>query len=117
MGSPVIHFEVTGKDAARLQEFYGQLFGWKINTDNPTNYGIVDTGGEGGIGGGIGGSPDGGNGHVTFYVAVDDPRAALAKAEGLGGRTIMGPEEIPGGPTIALFTDPEGHVIGLVKGM
>jgi predicted enzyme related to lactoylglutathione lyase len=29
----------------------------------------------------------------------------------------MGPEEIPGGPTIALFTDPEGHVIGLVKGM
>ena len=23
--------------------------------------------------------------------------------------------EVPGGPTIALFADPEGHVVGLVK--
>jgi predicted enzyme related to lactoylglutathione lyase len=116
LGNPVIHFEVIGKDAARLGDFFGQLFDWKINTDNPMNYGIVETGGEGGIGGGIGAAPDG-NGHVTFYVSVDDPKAYLDRAEKLGGRTLMGPEEIPGGPTVALFADPEGHVIGLVKGM
>jgi hypothetical protein len=23
--------------------------------------------------------------------------------------------EVPGGPSIALFADPEGHVVGLVK--
>jgi hypothetical protein len=23
---------------------------------------------------------------------------------------------VPGGPTIALFADPEGHMVGLVKG-
>jgi predicted enzyme related to lactoylglutathione lyase len=47
MANPVIHFEVLGKDAAALQRFYGEAFGY--------------------------------------------------------------------GPTIALFADPEGHVVGLVK--
>jgi predicted enzyme related to lactoylglutathione lyase len=27
----------------------------------------------------------------------------------------MGPTDVPEGPTVALFADPEGHVIGLVK--
>jgi predicted enzyme related to lactoylglutathione lyase len=117
VGNPVVHFEVIGKDAARLGDFFGKLFDWKISTDNPMNYGIVDTGVDGGIGGGIGAPPGGGDGHVTFYVQVDDPKAYLDRAERLGGRTLFGPEEVPGGPTIALFADPEGHVIGLVKGM
>ena len=116
MGNPVVHFEVMGKDAAALQGFYSSLFGWKVNTDNPMSYGIVDTDSGSGIGGGIGSSPDG-SGHLTFYVAVDDVRASLDNAEKLGGRTLMGPEDIPGGPTVGLFADPEGHVIGLVKGM
>ena len=61
-------------------------------------------------------APEGYEGHVTFYVEVDDVEEALKKAESLGGTRMMGPEEIPGvGITIALFTDPEGHVIGLVK--
>ncbi len=116
MGNPVVHFEVIGKDAAALQSFYGTLFDWKVNTDNPMNYGIVDTQGDGGIGGGIGSSPEG-SGHVTFYVAVGDVTASLDKAVKLGAKVLMGPEDIPGGPTVALFADPEGHVIGLVKGM
>jgi predicted enzyme related to lactoylglutathione lyase len=28
MGRPVIHFEITGSDAARLRGYYGELFGW-----------------------------------------------------------------------------------------
>jgi predicted enzyme related to lactoylglutathione lyase len=35
----------------------------------------------------------------------------------LGGRTISAPMDVPNGPSIATFADPEGHVIGLVKGM
>ncbi len=112
MANPVVHFEVLGKDGPGLQSFFSSLFDWKINADNPMNYGIVDTGG--GIGGGVGPTPEG-DGYVTFYVEVDDPKAYLDRAEQLGGKAIMGPEEIPGGPTIALFTDPEGHVVGLVK--
>jgi predicted enzyme related to lactoylglutathione lyase len=66
--------------------------------------------------GGVGTAPEGYDGHVTFYVAVDDVEAALAKAESLGGSRMMGPDVIPEvNIEIGLFTDPEGHVIGVVK--
>ncbi len=68
-----------------------------------------------GIGGGVGGGMEGYDGHVTFYVEVPDIEAGLAKAESLGGTRLMGPDEVPGGPTIAQFADPEGHKIGLVQ--
>ena len=47
---------------------------------------------------------------------VDDVEAGLAKAESLGGTRVMGPMDIPSGQ-IALFTDPEGHQIGLMTRM
>ncbi len=113
MPNPVVHFEVVGQDAPKLQKFYGELFDWKINADNPMNYGIVDNGGEG-INGGIGASPDG-QGHVTFYTQVDDPQAYLDQAEQLGGKTVMPVTEIPNMVTFALIADPEGNVVGVVK--
>jgi predicted enzyme related to lactoylglutathione lyase len=40
----------------------------------------------------------------------------IGKTESLGGTRMMGPDKIPEVDIeIALFTDPEGHVIGLVK--
>ena len=42
MGNKVIHFEIVGPDQAALQRFYGALFDWKINTDNPGGYGRTD---------------------------------------------------------------------------
>ena len=123
MGAPVTHFEVVGKDGEKLQRYYGELFGWKIDANNPMNYGLVsreeNLSPEGiGIGGGIGQGPDGYAGHVTFYVAVDDVEAALAKAETLGGKRMMGPEEIdtPNGKIrLGQLTDPEGHLVGVVQ--
>jgi predicted enzyme related to lactoylglutathione lyase len=116
MANPVVHFEVQAKDAAKAQEFYASLFGWEIDTNNPMKYGIVKTGAEHGIGGGIGEAMGGGP-KVTFYVEVPDPEATLKQAEAKGAKRLMGPEEVPGGPTIALFADPEGNVIGLTKAM
>lgn len=114
MGSKVVHFEVIGKDGKKLQEFFGSLFGWNIDANNPMNYGMVDAG-QAGIGGGIASDGQGGSGHLTFYVEVEDMQATLNKAESLGGKTIMPPMEVPGGPEIAMFADPEGHVVGLAK--
>jgi uncharacterized protein len=120
MGQPVVHFEVIGKDGAKLQSYYGDLFGWEFDTNNPMNYGVVARDGNtnedgAGIGGGVAGGPEGYEGHVTFYVEVPDVEAALAKAEELGGTRIMGPDEVMQGLTLGQFSDPEGHVIGLVK--
>jgi predicted enzyme related to lactoylglutathione lyase len=114
MANPVVHFEVLGKDAAALQAFYGRVFDWELNPVMPT-YAMVSTKIEGGIPGGVGATPDGSEGHVTFYVGVDDLAAALEQIEAAGGRTIQPPMDVPEGPSIALFADPEGHVIGLVK--
>jgi predicted enzyme related to lactoylglutathione lyase len=121
MGQAVVHFEVIGRDAGKLQAYYGELFGWEIDAGNPMNYGVVQRDGnlssEGvGIGGGVGGGPEGYDGHVTFYVEVPDVEEALAKAESLGGTRMMGPEKPMEGLEIGLFTDPEGHVVGVVKG-
>jgi hypothetical protein len=114
MAPKVVHFEIIGKDGKKLQDFYAALFGWKVDANNPMNYGMVD-GAETGIGGGIASSMDGGAGQVTIYVEVDDLDAALKKAESLGGKTVMPPMDIPDGPTIAQFSDTEGHMIGLSK--
>jgi predicted enzyme related to lactoylglutathione lyase len=120
MGQPVVHFEIAGKDAAKLQDYYSQLFGWEIDANNPMGYGLVPREGnvnaDGiGIGGGISAGPEGYGGHVTFYVEVPDAEAAMAQAEQLGGTRMMGPMEVMDGLTIGLFTDPEGHVIGVTE--
>jgi uncharacterized protein len=120
MGQPVVHFEVTGKDGPALQAFFAELFGWKIDSSNPMNYGIVpredNVSSEGiGIGGGIAQGPEGYGGHVTFYVEVPDVEASLVQAEKLGGTRMMGPEQVMEDLVIGLFTDPEGHVIGLMQ--
>ncbi len=119
MGQPVVHFEIIGKDGDKLQNYYSELFGWEIDADNPMNYGLVQRQGnvnaEGvGIGGGVGPAPEGYAGHVTFYVEVPDVEAALVKAESLGGLRMMGPAEVMEGVEIGQFTDPEGHLVGVV---
>ncbi|TML97600.1 MAG: glyoxalase [Actinobacteria bacterium] len=122
MGQPVVHFEVIGKDGAKLQSYYADLFGWEIDADNEMNYGMVDgkknPAPDGmGIGGGIAGGPEGYEGHVTFYVAVPDIEEALQKAESLGGTRVFGPDTIMGRIELGQFKDPEGHVIGVVKAL
>jgi predicted enzyme related to lactoylglutathione lyase len=120
MGQPVVHFEIMGMDGGALSSFYSELFGWKIDAENPMKYGVVpredNLNPEGiGIGGGVGQAPAGYHGHVTFYIEVPDVEAALAKAKSLGGSRMMGPEAVMEGLEIGLFTDPEGHLIGVVK--
>jgi predicted enzyme related to lactoylglutathione lyase len=109
-----------GTDGAALRSFYSGLFGWEVDADNPLNYGTVqregNTAPDGtGIGGGIGQSPEGYAGHVTFYIEVPDVEGALSKAEGLGASRMMGPEVVTPGVEIGLFNDPEGHLVGVVK--
>jgi predicted enzyme related to lactoylglutathione lyase len=111
MGNPVVHFEVMGKDPGKLREFYSSMFGWNMEVMPEMDYGMVDNGGQG-INGGVGA---GEQPHATFYVEVDDPQAHLAKIEAAGGKTTVPVTEIPGVVTFAMFSDPEGNLVGLVK--
>jgi predicted enzyme related to lactoylglutathione lyase len=120
MGYPVVHFEVVGKDGEALRRYYSELFGWDVQVDNELGYGVVSRENnlspeEIGIGGGIGQGPAGYEGHLTFYIGVPDVEEALAKAESLGGTRVMGPDAPMEGLELGLFTDPEGHLVGVVR--
>jgi predicted enzyme related to lactoylglutathione lyase len=115
MGQPVVHWEIGAKDGKKLQDFYAKLFDWKIDADNSMNYGTVMTGGQGGINGGIFQVDEKTPPYLTFYVSVDDLQSYLDKAVELGGKLIVQPTPIPGVGSFAMFLDPEGICIGLLK--
>jgi predicted enzyme related to lactoylglutathione lyase len=113
MGNPTMWFEVAAKDRESMKGFYSSLFDWKLTDMEAMPYTGIETGDQG-IPGGIGQAPEGNDGHVTFYVEVDDVGAALEKAGSLGATTVMEAMPIPSGE-IALFADPEGHLVGLMN--
>jgi uncharacterized protein len=121
MGRPVVHFEIIGSDGERARSYYSELFGWKIDADNPMNYGIVAKednpapDGSFGIGGGVAGGYEGVDPQVTFYVAVPDVEEALARAERLGGTRVMGPQKVNEEVELGQFKDLDGNLVGLVK--
>ena len=116
MGAPVTHFEIGGKNGKKLQEFYAKLFDWEITAmPDMQTYGMVNTGGKGGINGGIYQSQPGQPPMITFYIEVPDVAAHLKKIEAAGGKTVMPVTVVPGMVTFALFADPEGNVVGIAK--
>jgi predicted enzyme related to lactoylglutathione lyase len=112
MANRIVHAEVVGKDGPGLQNFYGKLFDWRQNTDLPGGYAMTDLE-DSGIVLGTGPAPDGGTGWVTFYVSVSDLDATLAKVVDLGGRVVAAKFSPAPETWLAMFADPEGHVIGL----
>jgi hypothetical protein len=114
MAHPVVWFEVIGADGEKLRQFYGGLFEWKFDTNNPMRYGMVDTGDKRGIPGGVGEVYPGTRSWVTFYVETPDVAATLGRVERLGGKVLMPRTAMPD-VTLGVFEDPEGHAIGLVE--
>jgi uncharacterized protein len=115
MGQPVMQWQILARDPDKLTAFYGKLFGWSVNADNPMGYRVVDTGSERGIKGGV--WPIGPEGHplVQLFVEVADVAASVAQAEQLGGQVVIPPQVLPGGDEMAVVLDTEGLSLGLMK--
>ncbi len=115
MGNAVVYFEVGGPEDEPLIDFYRELFGWGLQrVGEGINYTLIDTNGGDGLNGGLGKSGTG-EPWSTFYVEVEDLQATLDKVASLGGKTVVPVTEIPGFGTFAMFDDPDGLLIGLVK--
>jgi predicted enzyme related to lactoylglutathione lyase len=117
MGNPVVHWELMSKDPAKVSAFYEGIFGWKVQHVPELNYRIVDTGGEGGINGGIV-KPDREGpwpGNMLFYINVDDLATYKKKVVAAGGKIHIEEQAVPGMGSFSLFTDPEGRMMGLWK--
>lgn len=117
MPNPVVYFEIAGRSANGLQQFYTELFNWKVEKFMPSDeYWHVQKEDEGISGGIMEGIKDIGSNYVTIYIQVDDIQTYLDKAESLGGRTLVPPTPLPGGMgQVGMFVDPDGNTIGLHK--
>jgi len=111
MGDPVTWFDLGAADEEPLKPFYAELFGWTLQPASE-RYTVLATGG--GINGGIGRSRSG-DPWVAFYVDVADPQATLEAAESLGGKTAVPLTKVSDMLTFAMFTDPDGLIVGLTK--
>ena len=116
MGKPVVHWELWSEDPQRVADFYAEVFDWNIQHVPELDYRLVETGGEGGINGGIM-KPQRGPwpGNMAFYIDVDDLAAYRQKIVEAGGKIVVEEMEVPGVGSLSLFEDPEGRVLGLWK--
>ena len=113
MGNPTMWFEVAAKDREGMKGFYSGLFDWKLTDMEGMPYTGIETGG--------GGHPRRHRRGARGQTRVTSPstsRSRTSRRPGQGRvarrQRAMGPIEIPSGE-IALFADPEGHVVGLMN--
>ena len=110
--------ELMTSDADAAQTFYGEVFGWTTSDMGPDygGYRIFNRGGdENGIAGLMTVPDPAIPPHWQPYVAVDDPDATAAKAQKLGGATLMEPTDVPKVGRIGVLRDPQGATFGIIK--
>jgi predicted enzyme related to lactoylglutathione lyase len=123
--NPVVHFEMGGKDIARMRKFYENAFGWQTQQMGPEmgDYVIVTTTETdeermvktpGAINGGFfkKSKPDQA---PRITISVDDIYATTKAVEKAGGKVLGGmkedgkPDDIPGVGLYSTFIDTEGN--------
>ena len=108
--------ELMTSDPAAAAEFYGSLFGWKIQTmDMGMEYRVANVG-EVPVGGLMGMPPGAPPMPPCWgsYVTVDNVDATIAKALSLGGKVLNGPMDVPAVGRMATIADPQGAVISVI---
>ena len=112
MSAPVTQWQIVTTDPDTLGKFYGDLFGWKIRTNNALGYREIATGS---IDGGLWPAPPGAASFVQLFVAVPDVDASVARAIAMGARLIVPVTALPDGDVMAVLADPMGVTFGLVR--
>jgi predicted enzyme related to lactoylglutathione lyase len=122
----VVHFEIPAEDLTRAKSFYGDIFGWQLETMpiGAGEYTIVMTtpvDGEsqmptepGSINGGMmqrsSETPS-----PVITIDVDGIDDTLKQIEAAGGSTVTPKTPIPNMGAFAYFKDTEGNVMGLFE--
>ena len=106
----IVHVEIPAPDIARLQQFYGRVFGWKF-TPLHAGYVFFDAGN---IAGGLVTHMQPSEHGTLITIKADDISGKLREAEVAGGRILQGATDVPGGRgQYGYFADPCGNKIGL----
>jgi predicted enzyme related to lactoylglutathione lyase len=109
--------ELMTTDPRAATEFYGTLFGWKVEAMEMPNgtYYMVKVG-DAGIGGIMAMPPDAGKMPPNWcpYVTVDDVDATAKQCTALGGKVVHGPDDIPGVGRFAVILDKQGAALNII---
>jgi hypothetical protein len=109
------HLGINADDLNRARAFYERALGWQIEPAPWPDWLYVMI--EGVQTGGLAKRRALLDGERTnsfeLTLAVEDVHATLAAAEARGARVLMRPSQVPGGPEVAYFADPEGNLCGI----
>jgi uncharacterized protein len=107
--------ELFAADPNAAFAFYGELFGWRKPSDDPTKTGpylLFSIDGQ--ISGGILTKPAFAPAPFwLYYFNVNDLDKALERVQAGGGQVFEGPHQLPGGNWFAHCGDPQGAVFAL----
>jgi hypothetical protein len=109
--------ELYAGDLERASAFYGELFGWRKDSD----FDMGDMGPyrlfanqEGQIGGMMRKPEQAPTPAWLYYFQVGDIDAAAERVKAGGGQVLSGPMEVPGGDWVLQAQDPQGAMFALV---
>lgn len=118
-----IWFEIYAEDIERAREFYGQVFGWRLepfDDYDPENYFLLKDQRHQSVAGAIvrAGSVTGlesrGSGSSVVYLEVDDLETTASAAIAAGGQVVSPRREISSDAgSFLIIADPEGTPLGL----
>lgn len=121
-GTP-IWYELLTNDAAASKAFYDTVLGWNVQPPRPGDpheYRTIDTG-KGFVGGMMqltdGMRSNGAKPTWLMYIGVDDVDATTKKAAEAGAKVLMQPFDIPNVGRAAMFADPQGFPLYVMRGV
>lgn len=110
--------ELTTSDTKAAESFYTQLFGWVPKHSapgSPMEYTEFSVGGTPSIG--MMAKPEGMPAHIPSYwmpyFQVTSADQSASKGKELGGKVMIGPQDIPGTGRFAILTDPQGAMFAV----
>ncbi|NJP23572.1 VOC family protein [Microbispora hainanensis] len=114
----VAWFEVASDDPEGVQRFYGDLFGWRFQTDENSaamgmDYRLISYDGDDEVSGGVFGIRGDMPGHAIFTVLVRDVAETCRTVETLGGKVLSQVVGNESGPDFAYLHDPSGNLFGI----
>jgi predicted enzyme related to lactoylglutathione lyase len=112
--------ELMTPDTETATSFYCGLFGWEtesMDLGEMGTYTMFNRGGGKPAGGMMAIKPEMGTipAHWLIYFAVAETDASHDRAVELGGKSVVGPTDIPGAGRFAVIMDPVGAVFGIYK--
>ena len=106
MTTPIIFFDIAGKDDKKLVTFYKEVFDWEFDKNQQCVVPVSHP-----ISGAIRKDPA----EKRIYLGVQDINKCLKSVKKYGGSVDTPRFEVPGQVVLALFKDPAGNPMGLVE--